>query len=113
MDLRQRISTANRDNKPGGVALAVHAGALAGSAAGAPSSVNGYAAAIGCPSITLTRREREVLELLCHRLTDPEIAHHLCIGTRTVESHVARILDKLHAWNRRQAAAAAIVLGLN
>jgi DNA-binding NarL/FixJ family response regulator len=52
----------------------------------------------------LTRREREVLALLCHRLTDPEIAHLLCISTRTVESHVARILAKLHARNRREAA---------
>jgi DNA-binding NarL/FixJ family response regulator len=53
-----------------------------------------------------------VLALLCHRLTDREIAHQLCIGTRTVESHVACILTKLHAGNRREAAAVAICLGL-
>ena len=60
----------------------------------------------------LTRREREVLGLLCLRLTDPEIARYLSIGTRTVESHVARILAKLCAANRREAAAVAVQLGL-
>jgi DNA-binding NarL/FixJ family response regulator len=55
--------------------------------------------------VCLTRREREVLALLQQRLTDPEIAQHLCIGTRTVESHVARILAKLGAANRRDAIA--------
>jgi DNA-binding NarL/FixJ family response regulator len=64
------------------------------------------------PCLELTRREREVLALLCHRLTDPEIAHLLCIGTRTVESHVARILAKLHARNRREAASLALSGGL-
>jgi DNA-binding NarL/FixJ family response regulator len=64
------------------------------------------------PCLELTRREREVLALLCHRLTDPEIAHLLCIGTRTVESHVARILAKLHARNRREAANFALSAGL-
>jgi non-specific serine/threonine protein kinase len=50
--------------------------------------------------------------LVCLRLTDPEIAARLYIGTRTVESHVASILNKLNAANRREAAAAAGSLGL-
>jgi len=122
MDLRQRIPTANgvpalpshddRVNRTDVAVLDAHAGAPVGCASGVPAGPNGYGAAIGCSRITLTRREREVLALLCHRLTDPEIAHHLCIGTRTVETHVARILGKLHASNRREAAAAAIFLGL-
>ena len=53
----------------------------------------------------LTRREREVFSLLTLRLTDPEIAGHLVISTRTVESHVASILSKLGAANRREAIA--------
>ncbi|MCA9878251.1 MAG: LuxR family transcriptional regulator, partial [Thermomicrobiales bacterium] len=60
----------------------------------------------------LSPREREVLSLLCQRLTDPQIAEHLFLSPRTVESHVASILRKLDAANRRDAAAAAVRLGL-
>ena len=56
----------------------------------------------------LTRREREVLGLLCQRLTDPEIAEQLFITTKTASNHVANILTKLGATNRRQAAAIAV-----
>ena len=58
--------------------------------------------------IDLTRREQEVLALLCQRLTDPEIAARLFISPRTVSSHVANMLTKLGAANRREAADIAI-----
>ncbi len=63
-------------------------------------------------SSALTPREREVLLLLVYRQTDREIADHLGIGRRTVETHVARILAKLEVPNRRDAAFAALALGL-
>jgi DNA-binding CsgD family transcriptional regulator len=60
----------------------------------------------------LTRRERDVLALLCARLTDLEIAERLYLSPRTVEGHVSHLLSKLGAANRREAAAAAARLGL-
>jgi non-specific serine/threonine protein kinase len=60
----------------------------------------------------LTRRELEVLRLLCERLTDPEIAERLCLSPRTASNHVASVLAKLGAANRREAAALAARRGL-
>lgn len=55
----------------------------------------------------LTRREREVLALLCRRLTDAEIAEALFISPYTASKHVSNVLGKLDVANRRQAAAVA------
>jgi DNA-binding CsgD family transcriptional regulator len=64
------------------------------------------------PDPRLTRREREVLRLLCRHYTNIEIADQLFVGTRTVETHVASLLSKLGVTHRRAAAAAAARLGL-
>jgi DNA-binding CsgD family transcriptional regulator len=60
----------------------------------------------------LTQREVDVLRLLAQRRTDKEIAEALFLGPRTVQSHVAHILNKLGVANRRDAAAEATRLDL-
>jgi DNA-binding CsgD family transcriptional regulator len=55
----------------------------------------------------VTRREREVLNLMGKALTDQEIADRLYISRRTVNAHVANLIAKLGVGNRRQAVALA------
>jgi non-specific serine/threonine protein kinase len=83
------------------------AAAMSRSAASVSAEDAGPAAASSPPGFDLTRREREVLALLCERLTDPEIAARLFISPRTASSHVANVLGKVGAANRREAAAVA------
>jgi DNA-binding NarL/FixJ family response regulator len=44
--------------------------------------------------ISLTQREREILELICEGLNSMEIAEKLFLSERTVENHRANLLDK-------------------
>ena len=51
----------------------------------------------------LTKREKEVLNLIAEGYTDAEIGGRLCISVYTVQNHVKSILRKLNARNRTQA----------
>ena len=48
----------------------------------------------------LTPREREVLDLVLARWHDQEIADHLVISVRTVETHVAHLMSKFEVHSR-------------
>ena len=61
---------------------------------------------------TLTIREREVLSKVAEGLTNKEIARALKISPGTVKIHVERIIGKLDAGDRTQAAVMAVRGGL-
>jgi DNA-binding NarL/FixJ family response regulator len=64
------------------------------------------------PVPDLSRREREVLELVGEGCDNAEIAHRLYLSQSTVKNHVSRLLEKLGADNRVQAAVFGIRRGL-
>ncbi len=82
-------------------------GARAGIALGDGAPPPDPAAELG-----LTAREREVLRLLAEGRTNREIATALVIAEKTASVHVSRILAKLDASNRGEAAAIARRLGV-
>jgi DNA-binding CsgD family transcriptional regulator/tetratricopeptide (TPR) repeat protein len=60
----------------------------------------------------LTRREDEVLLLLCEGLSNEEIAERLVLSSRTVDHHVSAVLGKVGVSSRGAAAAQARRMGL-
>lgn len=56
----------------------------------------------------LTKREREILQLLAHGMSNGDVAIKLFISQETVKSHVRHILAKLEAETRTQAVAIAL-----
>jgi DNA-binding CsgD family transcriptional regulator len=60
----------------------------------------------------LTRRQREVLQLVAQGETSAEIARQLVLSPRTVEMHVGNILATLDSRSRAEAVRRAAELGL-
>ena len=52
----------------------------------------------------LSRREEEVLDLLCHGFSNKEIGDRLNLTTETIRSHLKRIYERLHVRSRTEAA---------
>jgi two-component system nitrate/nitrite response regulator NarL len=68
----------------------------------------GSLASAGAPapaSCMLTRRQREVVELVARGLSNKEIAHSLAIEVTTVKTHVHHLLEKLQLRRRGELAA--------
>ncbi len=58
--------------------------------------------------VTLTGREKEVLQLICEEMTTTEIGERLFISPRTVEGHRINLLEKLGVRNTAGLVIAAI-----
>jgi DNA-binding NarL/FixJ family response regulator len=77
------------------------------------ASVRGASPAPERPAApALSERERQVLTLLAMGCDNAEIGKRLYVSHSTVKSHVSRVLEKLGAENRVQAAVYAIRSGL-
>ncbi len=56
----------------------------------------------GHPSSALTAREQQVMEMLARGLTNREIAEHLEISIKTVDTHRGHVLKKLNLRNNSE-----------
>lgn len=64
------------------------------------------------PSMVLTPKEREVLELLARNLSNKEIANAMAVGPETIKWHLKNLFGKLDAGTRKQVVRRAQMLGL-
>jgi DNA-binding CsgD family transcriptional regulator len=67
---------------------------------GARAEARGRAAAADAGIGSLTPREREISELITERMTNKEIATHLFLSEKTIETHIRNVFNKLGASSR-------------
>ena len=65
-----------------------------------------------CNAPVLTRREREILLLLSHGFTGPQIAEKLFLSQHTVETHRRNLMQKLNSHNIQSLLKTALTLKL-
>ena len=64
------------------------------------------------PSMALTPKEREVLELVARNLSNKEIGLAMQVGEETIKWHMKNLFAKLDAGTRKQVVSRARILGL-
>lgn len=67
-------------------------------------AINGLTHTVINDSVQMTKRERQVIELIANGDTNKEIAQKIHLSTSTVKSHVHNILEKLALSTRVQIA---------
>jgi DNA-binding NarL/FixJ family response regulator len=67
-------------------------------------AINGSKPSVIEESVRMTKREKQVIELIANGSTNKEIAQNLHLSTYTVKSHVHNILEKLALNTRVQIA---------
>jgi len=64
------------------------------------------------PTMALTPKEREVLELLARNLSNKEIGLAMQVGEETIKWHMKNLFAKLDAGTRKQVVQRSRILGL-
>jgi len=67
-----------------------------------PPGVEQLLAGDGYPASALTKREHQVMEMIARGMTNREIAEHLAISTKTVDTHRGHVLKKLNLRNNSE-----------
>lgn len=96
------------DQADSGIEIATGASTVLKHVPASPSVIGAAADGVELPNrlvASLSRREVEVLQLMTNGATNADIAQRLVLAEGTVKTHVKRILRKLRASNRGQAAA--------
>ena len=78
----------------------------------APQPPREAASILSTPSMALTPKEREVLELLARNLSNKEIGLAMQVGEATIKWHMKNLFAKLDAGTRKQVTQRARILGL-
>lgn len=86
--------------------------AAAGRMVLAPEMTQRVLAGLRAPKVSLTVREREVLQLLATGAGNRQIAAQLFVSEATVKTHLVHVFEKLQVTSRTQAVAAARERGL-
>jgi LuxR family maltose regulon positive regulatory protein len=100
--VRQALRTPGGAGAPGPLAAPMRAPPPAAEAARLRSN----------PSMALTPKEREVLELLARNLSNKEVGLAMQVGEATIKWHMKNLFAKLDAGTRKQVVQRARILGL-